>query len=225
VGVRFPFWFAPSELVASPSSLCQAAPGYQLRPSPPVARARPCRHRLPATPRCPAPRLECRRAVTTPPSFPLPLIPLLNPPPPIFNGVKATIAGVNPGHPSRCFPDPYKRVSTTPGAFHPSPSFSHLLSRARTPPPTEFPDHHRATATPGRHTAVRAPVSRPPNSPRLTPPLPPLGRRPWTPERSEAEAPVSPVPPSMAGPPWSGVPVVHGPVHLVYENFFTKIIH
>jgi hypothetical protein len=36
-GVRFPFWFAPSELVASPSSLYQAGPGCQLRPSPPAA--------------------------------------------------------------------------------------------------------------------------------------------------------------------------------------------
>jgi hypothetical protein len=33
-GIRFPFWFAPSELAASPSSLCQAGPGYQLRPPP-----------------------------------------------------------------------------------------------------------------------------------------------------------------------------------------------
>jgi hypothetical protein len=26
-GMRFPFWFAPSELATSPSSLCQAGPG------------------------------------------------------------------------------------------------------------------------------------------------------------------------------------------------------
>jgi hypothetical protein len=71
-GIRFPFWFAPSELVASPSSLCQAGPGCQLHPSPPTARARPRRHRFPATLRRPAPRLGCRRAVTTPPSFSLP---------------------------------------------------------------------------------------------------------------------------------------------------------
>jgi hypothetical protein len=36
-GIRFPFWFAPSELAASPSSLCQAGPGCQLRPPPPAA--------------------------------------------------------------------------------------------------------------------------------------------------------------------------------------------
>jgi hypothetical protein len=79
-GVRFPFGFAPSELIASPSSLCQAGPGCQLCPPPPAAQARPRRYRLSATPRCRAPRLGCHRAVTTPPSFP-PLIPLLTPPP------------------------------------------------------------------------------------------------------------------------------------------------
>jgi hypothetical protein len=37
MGIRFPFWLAPSELAASPSSLCQAGPGYQLHPPPPAA--------------------------------------------------------------------------------------------------------------------------------------------------------------------------------------------
>jgi hypothetical protein len=36
-GIRFPFWFAPSELAASPSSLCQAGPSCQLRHPPPAA--------------------------------------------------------------------------------------------------------------------------------------------------------------------------------------------
>jgi hypothetical protein len=71
-GIRFPFWFAPSELAASPSSLCQAGLGCQLRPSPPAARAHPRRHRFQATSRRLALRLGCRRAVTTPPSFSLP---------------------------------------------------------------------------------------------------------------------------------------------------------
>jgi hypothetical protein len=71
-GIFFPFWFAPSEMAASPSSLCQAGPGCQLRPPPPAARARPCHHRFPATERRPAPRLGCHRAVTTSPSFSLP---------------------------------------------------------------------------------------------------------------------------------------------------------
>jgi hypothetical protein len=63
--VCFPFWFAPFELATS--SLSQAGPCCQLRPSYLAARARPRHHRSPATPRRPAPRLECRRAVTTPP--------------------------------------------------------------------------------------------------------------------------------------------------------------
>jgi hypothetical protein len=71
-GIRFPFWFTPSELAASPSSLCQAGPGYQLRPPPPVAQARPRSHRFPATECRLAPRLGCHRAVTTSPSFSLP---------------------------------------------------------------------------------------------------------------------------------------------------------
>jgi hypothetical protein len=71
-GIRFPFWFAPSELAASPLSLCQAGPGCQLHPPPLAARAHPRRHCFPATERSPAPRLGCHRAVTTSPSFSLP---------------------------------------------------------------------------------------------------------------------------------------------------------
>jgi hypothetical protein len=74
-GIRFPFWFAPSELAASPSSLYQAGPGCQLRSPPPAAQARPRRHRFPATKRRPAPCLGCHRAVTTSPSFSLPSFP------------------------------------------------------------------------------------------------------------------------------------------------------
>jgi hypothetical protein len=51
--VRFPLWFASSELVASLSSLCQVGPGYQFcLPPPPADRC----HFLsspPATPRLP----------------------------------------------------------------------------------------------------------------------------------------------------------------------------
>jgi hypothetical protein len=103
-GIRFPFWFTPSKLAASPSSLCQAGPGCQLRPSPPAARARPRCHRFSDTPRRPALRLGCRRAVTIPTSF-SPLNSPLNPPP-IFNGVKAINAGINPGHPTLALPQP-----------------------------------------------------------------------------------------------------------------------
>jgi hypothetical protein len=70
--ICLPFWFAPSEPAASPSSLCQPGPSCQLHPPPPAARALPRRHRSPATERRPAPRLRCHRTVTTSPSFSLP---------------------------------------------------------------------------------------------------------------------------------------------------------
>jgi hypothetical protein len=64
--VRFPFWFTPSELAASPSSLCQAGPGCQLCPSPPAARARLRHHRFLATPCRPTSDLEMPDEVFTP---------------------------------------------------------------------------------------------------------------------------------------------------------------
>jgi hypothetical protein len=150
-GIRFPFWFAPSELAASPSSLCQAGPGCQLHPSPPAARARPRHHRFSATPRSPALRLGCCRAVTTPNSFPPPLIPLLTPP--IFNGVKAINAGVNPWPPlPGAPPTPIK------GEHHPrtsphlsQPLFSSLHARASLPPSAAA--FGSAPPSPGLHVA------------------------------------------------------------------------
>jgi hypothetical protein len=127
------------------------------------------------------------------------------------------------GHPSGAPPAPIK-APEDPWSISPLTELLPSLLPCRNTPPPSFPDHHRATATPGRHTAARGPVSHPPNSPRPTPPLPPLGRRPWTPERPEAKAPMSPVLPSKAGPPWTGVPVVHDPVDPVYGDFFTKLI-
>jgi hypothetical protein len=70
--IRLPFWFAPSEPAASPTSLCQLGPRCQFHPPPPAARARPRCHRFPATERHSTPRLGCHRAVTTSPLFPLP---------------------------------------------------------------------------------------------------------------------------------------------------------
>jgi hypothetical protein len=64
--VRFPFWFAPSELAASFSSLCQVGSSCQFcLPPPPVDRC----HLFsspPATPRCPASNLEMPGEVFTP---------------------------------------------------------------------------------------------------------------------------------------------------------------
>jgi hypothetical protein len=70
--IHLPFWFAPSQLAASPTSLCQRGPSCQFHPPPPAARAGPCHHRSSATERRPAPRLGCHRTITTSPSFPLP---------------------------------------------------------------------------------------------------------------------------------------------------------
>jgi hypothetical protein len=67
--MRFPFWFAPSELAASLSSLCQPGPSCQLHPPPPAARAPPS-----STPRVPPNRYHLAFI------FP-PLITLSNPPP------------------------------------------------------------------------------------------------------------------------------------------------
>jgi hypothetical protein len=53
--IRFPFWFAPSETAASPSSLCQPGPSCQIHPFPRVGRPEA---RLPrALPQLIAPRL------------------------------------------------------------------------------------------------------------------------------------------------------------------------
>jgi hypothetical protein len=65
-GIRFPFWFTPSELAASPASLCQVGPSCQfcLPPTP----ADHC-HFLPsplATPHRPTSNLEMPSEVFTP---------------------------------------------------------------------------------------------------------------------------------------------------------------
>jgi hypothetical protein len=71
--VRFPFWFASSELVASLSSLCQVGPGCQLRLPPPSADH--CRFFLsPPAARPPTSRCQARSSLHA-------LIPPLNFPP------------------------------------------------------------------------------------------------------------------------------------------------
>jgi hypothetical protein len=73
-GIGFPLWFAPSKLAASPSSLCQAGPGCQLRPSP----APPP---LPVHPAPPSSALQVPSSRYHPAFIFPPLIPLLNPTP------------------------------------------------------------------------------------------------------------------------------------------------
>jgi hypothetical protein len=156
-GIRFPFCFARSELAASPSSLCQAVPGYQLRPPPPAARAHPHRHSFPATERCPVLRLGCQRAITTSPSFPSLNSPLK--PSPVFNGVKAINAGVNPpGTPLLSAPPTHIKSEHHPRSSpHLSqPLFTSLHARASLSPSTAAADS--APPSPSLHAATRAPV-------------------------------------------------------------------
>jgi hypothetical protein len=64
--VRFPFWFTPSELAASFSSLCQVGPSCQIRLPPPPADRCHFLSSPPATLRCPASNLEMSGEVFTP---------------------------------------------------------------------------------------------------------------------------------------------------------------
>jgi hypothetical protein len=64
--VRFPFWFAPSELAVSFSSLCQVGPGYQIHLPPPPANQCHFLSSPPATPRRPTSDLEMPGEVFTP---------------------------------------------------------------------------------------------------------------------------------------------------------------
>jgi hypothetical protein len=64
--VCFPFWFAPSELVAFLSSLCQVGPGCQFRLPPPPADRCHFLSSPPATPRRPASNLKMPGEIFTP---------------------------------------------------------------------------------------------------------------------------------------------------------------
>jgi hypothetical protein len=64
--VRFPFWFAPSELAASLSSLCQMGLGCQFRLPPPPADHCHFLSSPPTTPRRPTSDLEMPGEVFTP---------------------------------------------------------------------------------------------------------------------------------------------------------------
>jgi hypothetical protein len=66
VEVRFPFWFTPSELAASLSSLCQVGPGCQFHHPPLPANYCHFLSSPPATSRCPASNLEMPGDVFTP---------------------------------------------------------------------------------------------------------------------------------------------------------------
>jgi hypothetical protein len=79
--VRFPFWFAPSELVASLSSLCQAGPGCQLHLPPRTAapRAPALQHGMPPEPLLPHHHSPPPNPLLTLPSSSMALKPLTPP--------------------------------------------------------------------------------------------------------------------------------------------------
>jgi hypothetical protein len=64
--VCFPFWFAPSKLAASFSSLCQVGPGCQIHLPPPPANCCYFLSSPPASPRLPTSDLEMPGEVFTP---------------------------------------------------------------------------------------------------------------------------------------------------------------
>jgi hypothetical protein len=89
-----------------------------------------------------------------PPRLHSPLNSPLNPPPPSSMALKPLTQALTPATPPRRIPDPYKRATTTLRVFHPSLSFSHLLSRAGTPP------LHRVSWPPPSHRIARPPHRR-----------------------------------------------------------------
>jgi hypothetical protein len=228
-GICFPFWFAPSERAAYPSSLCQSGHGCQLHPPPPATRARLRRHRSPATERRLAPRLGCHRTVTTSPSFSSLNSPLK--PSPVFNGVKAINTGVNPpATPPRRSPDPYKRRSPPPEFTTPFPA-SLRFSPCSSLPLTE---RHRLQFC----TAIARPPRRRPSPGEALVELPtrsspcraPTGEL-WCTRAVGGRAPVStplrPGPPSVraaVGPRWTEhARPVHGRVDPVLDLSTEKI--
>jgi hypothetical protein len=106
--------------------------------------------------------------------------------PPIFNGVKAINAGVNPGHPSPALSWPYKNHPDDPqSTSHLTEPFSSPLPR-RNPSPLSSRDLFAPPPSPGRHATARAPVRPELHSPcsslSFAPPPVSFG----APERSEA---------------------------------------
>jgi hypothetical protein len=134
VEIRFPFWFAPSELVTF--SLCQVDPGCQLCLPPHAGRPRLRRCQIPlrsATSCRPASCLEWLPRALTHPAIKTPSLTPLNLT--VFNGIEDINATVTPpATPPRCSPTPIK------GEHHPQTS-PHLFPSLPCPgeQPIEFP--------------------------------------------------------------------------------------
>jgi hypothetical protein len=155
--IRFPFWFAPSEPTASPSSLCQPGPSYMIHPLPHADRLEA---RLPrASPQLIAPRLPAS-IIATPikaPYSPALIPPLESPltPSPAINGVgRKSLAITHQHFLLGAPPAPYKRRAPPPSFTAPLPA-SFSLSPRLSSPLTKH--RHRRTFT----TVARPPGHRP----------------------------------------------------------------
>jgi hypothetical protein len=151
--VHFPFWFAPSELVASLSSLCQVGPGCQFRLPPPLANR--CHFLLlpPATPRHLTSDLEMSGEVFTPRLDSPTLISLLNPSSnrPTINGIKVITAGHFPlPRPGVPLLGHYKRTRSTPRPSPHSPRAQLLASESAAPTPPSASSADCSPPSPGR---------------------------------------------------------------------------
>jgi hypothetical protein len=131
-GIRFPFWFAPSELAASRlSAKWGRAISFVFLPRRPTIAAFSRRLRPPRTARPPTLRCPVRYSLHA-------LIPLLNPSSsrPTINGVKAITAGRFPlPRPSVPSPGHYKRTRSTPRPSPHSPHPQSSASESAAPPP------------------------------------------------------------------------------------------
>jgi hypothetical protein len=129
--VHFPFWFAPSELAASLSSLCQVGPGCPFCLPPPPADRYHFLSSPPTTPHRPTSDLEMPGEVFTPCLDPPPLISLLNHSSsrPAINGIKAITPAVSPS-PAPKYPSPatIKGRGARPGHHHTHLALNRLLS-------------------------------------------------------------------------------------------------
>jgi hypothetical protein len=103
--IHLPFWFAPSEPAASPTSLCQPGPAVSSIPhlQPPKLTRAATAPRLPS-----AAQLHTSGATgPLPPRLHFPSLKSPLKPSPVFNGIKAISAGIKlPGHPSSALPYP-----------------------------------------------------------------------------------------------------------------------
>jgi hypothetical protein len=158
--VRFPIWFAPSELAASFSSLCQVSLGCQFRLPPLPADHCHLFSSPPATPRHPTSNLEMPGEVFTPRLDPPPLISPLNPSTsrPTINGIKAITADRFPLlHPGVPLPSHYKRVRSSPRPSPHSPRPQLLASKSATSTPSSASSTDRSPLSPSRVRPSAAP--------------------------------------------------------------------